>query len=105
MATVYAIHDIDADHLAKVTEAMRTQGAPTIRVVDCGDFLMALEGSHRLRAAHDLGITPKCSILAQDELVDLSTLDIDTYNFSGEVYTAGEVAGELIGMHNPVYSF
>lgn len=105
MTTVYAIHGTDADHLADVVAEMRELGAPTIRTVDCSDFLMALEGSHRLAAAAELGLTPSFVVLDQDEVVDLSTLDIDTYNLSGDSYTAGELAGELIGLHNPVYSF
>lgn len=103
--TVYAIHGTDEDKLAEVIAEMRELGAPTIRVVDCSDFYMALEGSHRLAAAAELGLTPEFVVFEQDDVVDLSTLDIDTFNLSGTEYTAGELAGELIGMHNPVYTF
>ncbi len=106
MTTVYAIHDTDAAHLEEVIAEMRKMGAPTIRVVDCGDFFMALEGSHRLAAAAALGLTPELIVYEQGDVVDLSDLDIDTHNLNlGETYTAGELAGELIGMHNPTFSF
>jgi hypothetical protein len=106
VTTVYAIHETDATHLEDVIVKMRKMGAPTIRVVDCFDFFMALEGSHRLAAAAKLGLTPTFVVFEQDDIVDLSDLDIDTYNINlGETYTAGELAGELIGMHNPKFSF
>ncbi len=47
MQTVYAIHAPFADRLAEVIAEMRVMGAPTIRAVDCGDYLMALDGSQR----------------------------------------------------------
>jgi hypothetical protein len=48
----------DESHLAEVKNEMLRLGAPTVKAIDCGDFLVALEGSHRLLAAHDLGLTP-----------------------------------------------
>ncbi|MET4683670.1 hypothetical protein [Brevundimonas faecalis] len=48
--------DYDADHLAKVIEEMKVLGAPTIKAVDCGEHYVALEGSHRIRAAQALGM-------------------------------------------------
>ena len=50
----------DPVHLAKVQAEMVTLGAPTIRAIctDPGSLYVALEGSHRLRAAYALGLTP-----------------------------------------------
>lgn len=50
----------DSNHLSKVTEEMRLRGAPIIRCIWSGIHCewMAIEGSHRLRAAHALGLTP-----------------------------------------------
>lgn len=45
MQTIYTIHAPDTEKLEQVIAEMRELGAPTIRVVDCGDFFMALEGS------------------------------------------------------------
>lgn len=50
----------DQDHLAKVTAEMEVLGAPTIKAVwsECYGAWCALEGCHRIRAAHALGIIP-----------------------------------------------
>lgn len=58
---VILLHDhFDADHLAVVVEEMGVMGAPTIKAVwsDGLGAWVALEGCHRLRAAHALGLTP-----------------------------------------------
>jgi hypothetical protein len=48
----------DERQLSAVKNEMLWLGAPTVKAIDCGEFLVALEGSHRLRAAYDLGLTP-----------------------------------------------
>lgn len=50
----------DANKLAAVKAEMQSMGAPTIKAVYMPnwDIWVALEGCHRLRAAHDLGLTP-----------------------------------------------
>jgi ParB-like nuclease domain. len=54
----------DEKHLAEVIEEMKKLGAPTIKVVDMGDDdFQALEGSHRIRAAKELGLTPELEII------------------------------------------
>jgi hypothetical protein len=109
MHTIYAIHAPEADKLAQVIEQMRSLGAPTIEVVDCGDFYMALEGSHRLAAAAELGLAPILLIHAQDDMLDVSKYDwYDGANWAvgGEIeYLAGEVAGEMRGPQNVAYAF
>lgn len=60
MAAVFAKHlPYEDGYLASVVFEMRTQGAPTIRVIEAMGNLYALEGSHRLAAAHYLGLVPK----------------------------------------------
>lgn len=109
MHTIYAIHAPEADKLSQVIEQMRSLGAPTIEVVDCGDYYMALEGSHRLAAAHELGLAPVLVVYGQDEVLDVSKYDwYEGANWAvgGETqYTAGEVAGELQGRGNVDYAF
>ena len=93
---IYAIHAPSADHLAEVISEMEALGAPTIRVVDCGDHYMALEGSHRLAAAHALGLEPTLVIYEQDDMLDITQFDwFEANNWSETDYSAGEVAGEL----------
>lgn len=56
-------HSVDAEteHYAAVTEHMIQHGAPTIRAWwdECERAWVAVEGSHRIAIALDLGITPE----------------------------------------------
>lgn len=57
MTTIYAKHDPYLDgHLARVVDEMEHSGPPTIRCVRWKDGWYALEGSHRLAAAYQLGL-------------------------------------------------
>ena len=80
---------------------MLVRGRPKIRVVDCGNYYMAIEGCHRLMAATELRIAPYLIVLAQDDLVEVDSLEID-YFPPGETYTARKIAGDYWGSHNPV---
>jgi hypothetical protein len=94
--TIYAIHAPDADKLAAVMAEMQVRGAPTLEVVDCGDYYMALEGSHRLAAAAALGLTPELVVRDQHDVIDISAYDwFEAQNWAETVYPAGEVAGEI----------
>ncbi|MDA8120233.1 MAG: hypothetical protein M0Z85_09410 [Gammaproteobacteria bacterium] len=73
---VYSIHQPRAAHLAAVTRLMRGMGAPLIRVVDCIDFWAAIEGTHRLRAACDLGVAPQFLVHEPNELITVANMDI-----------------------------
>lgn len=107
MTTIYAIHGTDAEKLEAVIAEMRVLGTPTIRVVDCGDHYMALEGSHRLAAASALDLTPMLEIYEQDEMIDIEGFDwFDACNWAGTEYSAGEVAGEVFSPRQAVsYTF
>lgn len=90
--TVYLPHEIDAEKLNGVVAAMRNLGAPTIRVVDCGDYYQAIEGTHRLAAAEQLGITPELDVIAADAIVDHH----DIYDLP-KMTTAAEIVEYLSG--------
>ena len=81
---------------------MQLLGAPTIRVVDCGDYLMALEGVHRIAAAAQLGIALDIDILDQADMVAADSLDWQDLQ-RGETYTAGELAGEAYSPSCGIY--
>lgn len=49
---------------------MQAAGAPTIRAWWAGDHWRALEGSHRLAAAHALGLTPVIEQMDLDDEID-----------------------------------
>lgn len=48
----------NAQHLEQVKNEMEKLGAPTIRAYWDGEKYIALEGSHRAKAAYELGLTP-----------------------------------------------
>lgn len=61
MTRIALLHShYSADHLAAVTSEMVRLGAPKIKAVwlECHVMWAALEGCHRLRAAHALGLDP-----------------------------------------------
>lgn len=60
MKLIVAHDHYDEAHLDAVTEEMKSLGAPTIKAIylPAYDAWMALEGCHRIRAAHALGIEP-----------------------------------------------
>ena len=77
MTMIYLINETDADHLVEVAADMARLGAPTIRAYNAGDHLIAFEGSHRLRAAEMAGIAVNIVEMADDDMIDLDTLDYD----------------------------
>ncbi len=82
---------------------MRVRGRPNIRVVDCDDYYMAIEGRHRLLAAAELRIAPCLIVLAQDDLVEVDSLETETDYFPpGQTYTARKIAKDYWSRHNPV---
>ena len=77
-------------------------GAPKIRVVDCKDYYMAIEGCHRLMAASELGIAPCLTVLDREDTVEVDSLDTD-YFPAGTTRTAGAFADAFRDPeHNPV---
>ena len=61
----------DVDHLQQVMAEMETLGAPTIKCVydAANDVFFALEGCHRIRAAHVLGLTPEIEEVDSDDMM------------------------------------
>lgn len=67
MATIYAKHEPYGDgHLSAVIAEMRLAGSPTIRCVEYRGSIYALDGSHRLAAAHFLRLPIKVVLLCPD---------------------------------------
>lgn len=77
MTTLITANETDADHLAEVAAEMDALGSPEIRIVDCGDWWCAIEGSHRIAAAFASGIVPTWVELEQDDRVEVDSLDLD----------------------------
>jgi hypothetical protein len=77
--TIAILHrHYDEQHLQHVTEQMQTLGAPTIKAVwmETWQMWVAMEGCHRLRAAHALGLTPVIEeIDYSDEMISMDDGD------------------------------
>ena len=83
--TILAHSHFDQDHLEAVANQMSELGSPTIRVIDGGDHYIAIEGSHRLRAAEQTDTPVMFDVLDEDGEIDLETLDLDDNGwFCGE---------------------
>ena len=69
----------DQQHLERVEEEMRALGAPALRGawVECWGAWVALEGTHRLRAAHALGLTPEMVPVEYDDGTTAGDLGLD----------------------------
>lgn len=65
---IWAKHEPEPRHLRDVVEEMKELGRPTIRCVDWRGELYAIEGSHRLRAAFDLGLAPNIVVVGPNRL-------------------------------------
>jgi hypothetical protein len=103
---IYAIHASESEKLDGVQAQMEGLGAPEIKVVDCGDHYMALEGSHRLAAVFALGLTPSLVVFEQNDILDVTEFDwYDENNWAGTKYTAGEIASELCTRQAVPYLF
>ncbi len=63
---IWAKHEPEPGHLRDVLEDMRRLGPPTIRCVRWRGELYAIEGSHRLKAAFELGLTPNVIAIEAD---------------------------------------
>jgi len=101
--TMYTMHAPNQQHLARIVQEMKVLGAPTIRVVDCGDHYVALEGTHRIAAAAQLGISLILDVLEEDDLVPGDSLDWQDFLQPGQEYTAGELAGEVQSINSGIY--
>ncbi len=88
---ILLVHDsFDPAHLETVKAEMLVMGAPTIKAVKLDDNLYAaLEGCHRLRAAHALGLTPEIEEIEYSEEVTTEDLGLD---FGGDVWTVAALA-------------
>lgn len=67
---ICAPNEISKNHLAEVIEEMKKIGTPTIRAYYTGELYVAIEGSHRLAACSELGITPNIIEIYEDTVID-----------------------------------
>ncbi|AWM24079.1 hypothetical protein [Sinorhizobium fredii] len=89
MTTIVLLNDVNEEHLQAVKTEMAALGCPSIRAIDDGYRLIAIEGSHRLRAAEELGIAVNIEIVEEDADIDLYTLDWDHGGWFDERVVSG----------------
>lgn len=89
MVMIILVNDTDAEHLEAVKAEMEKLGSPSIRAIDAGDYLIAVEGSHRLRAAEELGIAVNINVIDEDDEIHLGSLDWDDYGWFDERIVSG----------------
>jgi len=92
------LHDhYDEKHLADVKAEMKKLGAPTIKAVYLAgnDHYAALEGTHRILAAKDLGLVPIIDTIdydkTKDDFVDGMQDDFTVAEICDRAYQAKEV--------------
>ena len=83
---IQPLHDAyEADKLDRLADDMRQRGwvGRPILAIDCDDYLQAITGSHRIRAAELAGI-------------DVEICEISQPAFDGEDYETGDLYDTLI---------
>ena len=79
MKNIVALHEVkDTDKLnSLVTSMANGWTGRDILAVDCGDYLQALTGSHRIAAANEVGIEIPVMVIDINELCDNEDMTID----------------------------
>ena len=93
MATIFAPHQVNKSsaHYAEVREEMRKLGAPTIRAAWCETHgaWAAIEGSHRLAAAQELGLVDDVTIVDVTESAEIEH-DLQDYESPCAIAALGD---------------
>lgn len=86
--TVLLYNEVYQNHLNKVKAEMLTLGAPTVHAVwvECCNAYLALDASHRLTAAHELGLAPRIIVVNYDEEKEHEVRDIIRLSPESEEY-------------------
>lgn len=107
--TIYAPHKVDAGSrkYRAIRAEMSSMGAPVIRAVDGGDCYYAIEGSHRLAIAAELGLTPIIDEIDDATMLvdvqhdfDLHAVDDDT-----DKWTIGDLISYVYDSREAAYEF
>lgn len=84
------LNNVDADHVEEVKTEMSVLGAPKIKAVwmECFGHWAALEGSHRVVAAKELGLIPEIEEIEYSEELTLDDLGCDD---SGDAFSVSSI--------------
>jgi hypothetical protein len=95
-ATLVLHHGVDSYRIESVKLEMQRRGPPRVAVFELDDGrFVAVEGVHRLTAAHQLGVAPTLMTLSN---VDSGTLwtDVVGENFPGERDICTTTVGDML---------
>lgn len=81
-------HAVDKVRKDNIKAEMVQLGAPRVRAIYHGDIWFAIEGSHRLAAAHELGLVP--------EIVDVTECDDIVIAQENTILSAGVLRDQII---------
>lgn len=93
--SIVLVHEPFPAHLATVRAAMEAMGSPTVRVIDIGGTLYAVEGTHRLAAAAEMGVPVHIDVVDDgtgDDDVEIDGLDLDDRS----TWTLGDLREYLV---------
>ena len=97
---VYAPHLEEEERMTDIAQKVMIQGSPKIRAVWSGDAWLAIEGSHRLKSAKNLGVKPIIEELELDDVVQHDLQDLENPT------DVSSIVEYLHGGQNPVgYNF
>lgn len=103
MATLVLIHaHYDRAHLDAVKSEMVRRGPPTLRAMEAAGVVYLLEGSHRARAAAELGLEINLEMIdyPEDDSIRLCDLvpGLDSDNEVREIVGRGAMSDEVINV-------
>ncbi|WP_234053631.1 MULTISPECIES: hypothetical protein [unclassified Xanthobacter] len=95
---IVTINDVDPAYLEEVKAEMKTRGAPLLRAIldETQGVIVALEGSHRIAAALDLGLVPTMQLVDEEDQLSCQELGYDDCGwFGGEPARAIEIRDRI----------
>lgn len=92
---IVLLHGVDTDKLAAVKGEMEKLGAPTVKAVwmDSYQMYFALEGTHRLTAAHELGLIPEIQEIEWSE--EATTSEVAPGSFPDDEWVISDLIDHM----------
>lgn len=92
-----------SDHLRLVKRQMVKRGRPVIRAIPTLDGWLALEGSHRITAAQDLGLPIVIKPMGSKQRMRTDVFLDD--HFDNARRTVSKIRDEILGWAPPIYLY
>lgn len=106
MKKIRTLHGIEIVKMGKVKKLIRDlqngKKLPVIRCVDMGEYIKALEGTHRLLAYHIAGIEPSIEISNYDDVKNISIKNIIDETDGENDFSLGDTVSEVLERYETV---